>query len=344
MAEERYVEPLEAGAALFEPDGGSFVPTPLARGPWTARALHGGPVAALVARAVERCSAEGGQQLARLTLELLRPVPMARLTVTTFLVRPGRKVQLVDARDYWVKMRKSLGDKRKEISEAQIADITRLYADFTECEKVKIFPNEAFGVQRITVERPLRLRWEVTAETLPTLEETKQWVKLPLQEREAVAQSIGGLIGTSTTERREMAGRLGSLPKGIEKQLWDVLAVSDPEAPIVTDRKGRAEPDPDLRDYENVPLPQLPVAWEQDPSARLASPEYRAAVKEYMAAEVLPYVPDTWVDYSKTKLGYEIPLTRHFYKYVPPRPLAEIDAEIKTLESEIQDLLAEVTE
>ncbi len=97
MAEERYVEPLEAGAALFEPDGGSFVPTPLARGPWTARALHGGPVAALVARAVERCSAEGGQQLARLTLELLRPVPMARLTVTTFLVRPGRKVQLVDA-------------------------------------------------------------------------------------------------------------------------------------------------------------------------------------------------------------------------------------------------------
>lgn len=84
-------------AALFVPDGGSFLPTDLARGPWTPKALHGGTVAALVARAVERCSPEGGQQLTRLTLELLRPVPMARLQVTAFLVRPGKKVQLVDA-------------------------------------------------------------------------------------------------------------------------------------------------------------------------------------------------------------------------------------------------------
>jgi type I restriction enzyme M protein len=254
------------------------------------------------------------------------------------------KVQLVDARDHWVKLRKSLGDKRKEISEEQIAEVTRLYADFSEGQKVKIFPNEAFGFQRITVERPLRLRWEVTAETGSALEETNQWVKLPVQDREAVSQMIRSLIGTNTTDRRQMAGKLGSLPKGIEKQLWDVLAVSDPEAPIVTDRNGRPEPDPDLRDYENVPLPQRPVTWEPDPSARLASPEYRAAVEEYMAAEVLPYVPDAWIDHSKTKIGYEIPLTRHFYKYVPPRPLAEIDAEIKALEGEIQELLAEVTE
>jgi len=254
------------------------------------------------------------------------------------------KVQLVDARDYWVKMRKSLGDKRKEISEEQIDEVTRLYSDVSEGEKVKIFPNDAFGFQRITVERPLRLRWEVTAETLPTLEKTKQWVKLAAQEREAVSKIIGKLIGANTTDRRQMAGELGSLPKGIEKQLWDVLAVSDPEAPIVTDRKGRPEPDPDLRDYENVPLPQLPVAWEPDPSARLASPEYRAAAEEYMAAEVLPYVPDAWVDHSKTKIGYEIPLTRHFYKYVPPRPLAEIDAEIKQLEAAIHELLAEIAE
>ncbi len=253
------------------------------------------------------------------------------------------KVQLVDAREYWVKMRKSLGDKRKEISEAQIAEVTRLYADFAEGEKVKIFPNEAFGFQRITVERPLRLRWEVTAETLKALAETKQWVKVPAQEREAVSQIIGRLIGTNTTDRRQMAGMVGPLPKAIEKQVWDALAVSDPEAPIVTDRKGRPEPDPDLRDYENVPLPQVPVSWEPDPAARLASPEYRAAVDEYMAAEVLPYVPDAWVDHSKTKIGYEIPLTRHFYKYVPPRPLAEIDAEIKALEGEIQELLSQVT-
>lgn len=83
--------------ALFIPDGNSFLPTDLARGPWTPKALHGGPVAALVVRTIERCSPEGGQQLTRLTLELLRPVPTSRLNVTAFLVRPGRKVQLVDA-------------------------------------------------------------------------------------------------------------------------------------------------------------------------------------------------------------------------------------------------------
>jgi hypothetical protein len=83
--------------ALFIPDANSFLPTDLARGPWTPKALHGGPVAALVVRAIERCSPDGGQQLARLTLELLRPVPTSRLSVTAFLVRPGRKVQLVDA-------------------------------------------------------------------------------------------------------------------------------------------------------------------------------------------------------------------------------------------------------
>ncbi len=254
------------------------------------------------------------------------------------------KIQLIDARDHFMKMHKSLGQKRKEISEEQIADITRLYASFAEGERVKIFPNTEFGFQRITVERPLRLRWKVTADTMSTLQATSQWIKLPAQEQAAVSKVIDNLIDANTTDRQQMTRMLGALPKAIEKQVWDVLAVSAPEAPIVTDRKGRPEPDPDLRDYENVPLPQLPVSWEPDPSARLASSEYRAAVDEYMAEEVLPYVPGAWVDHSKTKIGYEIPLARHFYKYVPPRPLAEIDAEIKALESEIRELLAGVTE
>jgi type I restriction enzyme M protein len=123
-----------------------------------------------------------------------------------------------------------------------------------------------------------------------------------------------------------------------------LLAVSDPEAAVITNRKGEPEPDPDVRDNENVPLPAVQVTWEAVPDDRLASLEYRTAIDDYMAADVLPYVTDAWVDHTKTKLGYEIPLTRHFYKYVPPRPLAEIDAEIKTLESEIQDLLRQVTE
>ncbi len=87
--------------------------------------------------------------------------------------------------------------------------------------------------------------------------------------------------------------------------------------------KGEVVPDPDLRDYENVPL-------DQD-------------VKEYFAREVLPHVPDAWIDHSKEKVGYEIPFTRHFYVYTPPRPLAEIDAELRALESQIQALLSEVT-
>ncbi len=93
-----------------------------------------------------------------------------------------------------------------------------------------------------------------------------------------------------------------------------------------------------------MPLPDGRVSYESDPTERLASPEYRKAIDAYMDTEVLPYVPEAWVDHPKTKIGYEIPLTRHFYKYEPPRPLKEIDAEIKALEAEIQDLLAEVTE
>ena len=254
------------------------------------------------------------------------------------------KVQLVDARDYWVKMRKSLGDKRKEISPEQIDEITRLYGDFTENEKVKIFPNEAFGFQRITVERPLHLRWEVSPEAIQMLEENKQWARLAEEEQADLRARLEALVGVGATEKPALAKKLGAVPKAIEKPLWDALGVRDPEAPLVTKRKGEVEPDPELRDNENVPLPSIPVAWVEDPTERLATVEYRSAVEDYMAGEVLPYVPDAWVDHDKTKIGYEIPLTRHFYKYVPPRPLEEIDAEIKALEAEIQELLRGVTE
>jgi len=254
------------------------------------------------------------------------------------------KVQLIDARDQWVKMRKSLGDKRKEISPDQIAEVTRLYAEFTEGERVKILPNESFGFQRVTVERPLRLRWEVTTSTAERLAATKQWAKLSPEQQHDLTARLSELIGVSATERSVMATKLGPLPKAIERQTWDVLAVSDLQAPILTTRKGEPEPDPDLRDNENVPLPPIPVTWAADPTERLASIDYRSAIEDYVAEEVLPYVPDAWVDHTKTKVGYEIPLTRHFYKYVPPRPLTEIDAEIKALEAEIQELLREVTE
>ena len=254
------------------------------------------------------------------------------------------KVQLVDARESWVKMRKSLGDKRKEISPDQIDDITRLYGEFTENERVKVFTNESFGYQRITVERPLRLRWSVLKDAAALVSQDKAWVKLDGPEQADIAERLQALAGTDFPNKPALARKLGSVPKAIEKALWEVLAVRDENAPIVTGRKGEREPDPDLRDNENVPLPGEPVAWEVDPTERLASLTYRSVVDEYVESEVLPYVPDAWVDHDKTKIGYEIPLTRHFYKYVPPRPLGEIDAEIKALEAEIQGLLREVTQ
>jgi type I restriction enzyme M protein len=242
--------------------------------------------------------------------------------------RRGR-VQLVDARELWTKMRKSLGEKRKTITDEQIAEITQLYADFTEGERCRVFDNRDFGFRRITVERPLRVRWEVTDETLASLRASKAVQKLDEEVQEKVVAAVEGLRGTSTTEREtfveKVHGALAELAKKpLEKAVLDAATVRDPEAPTVTGKKGEPEPDPELRDYENVPLAE--------------------DVDEYVRREVLPFVPDAWIDESKTKIGYEIPFTRHFYKYVPPRPLEEIDAEIKALEQEILELLREVTE
>jgi type I restriction enzyme M protein len=258
------------------------------------------------------------------------------------------KVQLVDARELFVKMRKSLGEKRKEISAAQIDEITRLYGEFAEGERVKIFPNEAFGFLRITVERPLRLRWEVTEETIQVALSAKALVKQPETViallRELLKEHQGSTFETQQEVVKALGPRIAEVGVAAsgQKALLSGLAVRDDSAGVITDRKGNPEPDSDLRDQENVPLPAVPVTFEEDPTARFATLEYRTAIEEYMCDEVLPYVPDAWVDHEKNKFGYEIPLTRHFYKYAPPRPLAEIDAEIRGLEDQIQELLAEV--
>lgn len=157
-------------------------------------------------------------------------------------------VQLIDASGFWQKMRKSLGSKRKEFSEAHIAEITRLFGNFEEASKdgapiSRIFKNEAFGYRAITVERPLR-------------------------------DSNGQIV----------LGEKGKL-------------------------KGKPQPDSSLRDTENVPLSE--------------------DVDVYFKREVLPHVPDAWIDHEKTKIGYEIPFNRHFYVFKPPRELAEIDADLK---------------
>jgi type I restriction enzyme M protein len=241
------------------------------------------------------------------------------------------KVQLVDARELWEKMPKSLGDKRKRFSDEHVAQITRLYSEFREGDRCKIFRNEDFGYRRITVERPLRVRWEVTDETVAALQASKAVTKLDEEVRERLVAAVEGLKGLSTTEGdafaekvRGVLAEVGKLGKPVEKAVLAASMVRDPEAPAVTGKNGEPEPDPELRDFENVPLGE--------------------DMGEYMQREVLPFVEDAWLDESRTKVGYEIPFTRHFYKYVPPRPLEEIDAEIKELEQEILELLREVTE
>ncbi|WP_405941826.1 N-6 DNA methylase [Streptomyces sp. NBC_00207] len=256
------------------------------------------------------------------------------------------KVVLLDARDQWVKMRKSLGDKRKELGDGtngrpdHIGDITRLYAEAAHVAKdpehplhgkVKVFANEDFGYQRITVERPLKLRFEVTEETLAALAEAKPVARL--ERSEEFVTAVRTLLGSSWTTKSDAfialkdavvaAGLTWPSGAPFAKAVRETIGVRDPEGEVQK-VKGAPEPDADQRDYENVPLGE--------------------DVEDYLKREVLPHVPDAWIDHAKTKIGYEIPFTRHFYVYTPPRPLAEIDAELKSLEAEIQALLGEVTE
>ncbi|MEU7921932.1 type I restriction-modification system subunit M [Micromonospora zamorensis] len=250
------------------------------------------------------------------------------------------KVLLLDARDYFAKMRKSLGDKRKYLTGEQIGEITRLYTEALHVaddpehplnQKVKVFANEDFGYRRITVERPLKLRFEVTEVTLAQVRESK-----PMQKAldvDAFETALKPLVSRSWSTKRAAwdavrsamaeAGVLWPTGAPFQKALRDALGVRDPEGEVQL-VKGEPEPDAELRDYENVPLHE--------------------DVEEYLRREVIPHVPDAWIDHTKSKIGYEIPFTRHFYVYKPPRPLAEIDAELKALETEIQALLGEVTD
>jgi type I restriction enzyme M protein len=258
------------------------------------------------------------------------------------------KVQLINGVSHFQKMRKSLGDKRNELSPQHIQKLTQLYTDFQESKEVKIFDNEDFGYSRITVERPLRLNFQVSAERLTKLEDETAWkglatskkkdaekaqveIEAGKQEQAKYLKVLQGLDATKLYKDREVF--LKDLKKAAKvedvkfaapmlKAILNALGERDETAEICRDSKGNPEPDSELRDYENVPL--------------------KEDIGEYMKQEVLPHVPDAWVDESKTKIGYEIPFTRHFYEYVPPRNLREIEREIKDLEEEIRGMLEEV--
>ncbi|GMA41847.1 type I restriction-modification system subunit M [Mobilicoccus caccae] len=242
-------------------------------------------------------------------------------------------VQLIDGSQMFTKMRKSLGSKRKELLPADIETLVKLYAEFdgADDKRSKVFPGEAFGFHTITVERSLRLAFQATAERIDEAITSKAVQKLDESTQEQLRRALQTLDRETVWRARPafdqaLGKALGAaglqVGSPVRKAIHAALSERDETAEICTDAKGNPEPDPKLRDTENVPLGQ--------------------DVDEYVAREVLPYVPDAWIDHAKTKVGYEIPFTRHFYEYVPPRTLEEIDADVKRLIAEIQELFAEL--
>lgn len=234
-------------------------------------------------------------------------------------------VKLIDARALGTKMRKSLGDKRKELTPAAIEEIARLYGgaldEFAEDARVKVLPNETFGFQRITVERPMRRRWEVTPEAVAT----------------PPFDGYAGLVGQRFETEKALLAEVAGLTPAQKKRFAAACAVADPDAPVIT-KKGAPEADPDLRDQENVPLPEGWFALDADARQEAL---VRTA-EEHLEREIRPYVTDAWIDHAKTKLGFEIPFTRYFYVYTPPRPVKEIAAEIKDIEGQIQNWMKDL--
>ncbi len=238
------------------------------------------------------------------------------------------KIQLIDARETYVPMRRSLGNKRRKIGEGkegepdQVGDIVKIYGHFADGEKSKIFDNAEFGYTRVTVERPLRLMYQMTSErksrfldVVPHLLDDVQALDValgrePLPDWDDVWDKISNVLKSKW--------------KASEQKLFrEVFAEKNPEARPVKAKDKSYESDTDLRDFENIPLTE--------------------DIDEYFKREVLPHVPDAWMDRTKDKIGHEINFNRYFYKYEPPRSLEEIDADLKKAEEEIMRLLQQVT-
>lgn len=267
------------------------------------------------------------------------------------------KVLMVDATSFWTPMRKSLGDKRREIPADKAAEILDLLKTFEEGEHCRIYPTTHFGYRKITVERPLKLDFQASPERIARLNNENAFIKLA-QSRKKDAQAkadeeaagrvmqeetrllLTSLPGTLFTSRDDFLEVLKKAEKvtgtrldaTIRKAVMSALSEREENAAVCTDKSGVIEADPELRDTENVPLAE--------------------SIDDYFAREVLPYVPDAWINESIRdskdgdigKVGYEINFNRYFYTYTPPRSLDQIEADLKAVENEILELLKQVTE
>lgn len=254
------------------------------------------------------------------------------------------KVQLIDAREEFTGMRKSLGNKRHMIPEESIVNIIGAYKEFNENENVKIFDNEDFGYTKITVERPMQLNYQVTPERLENLYSYAQFKKLAeskskdleiKMQEEKIGREQQELIKEALlTIGDELYTDWDSFEVKVKKALEDFdlkpafiknviekLSEHDDEAEYVTDRRGNPKADSNLRDTEKIPLIQ--------------------DIDDYFEEEVLKYYSDAWYDSTKNKVGYEINFTQYFYVYELPRPLEEIEADIAKITAEIQKLIGD---
>ncbi len=287
------------------------------------------------------------------------------------------KIQLIDATKHFQKMRKSLGNKRNELSDEHINEITRLYAQFRHGdlseERIcsKIFDNREFGYLKITVERPLKLNFQINPERIERFKTETAFINLAETKKRKDAAVIKSEIAEGIKFQKAIITMLSSIASDIvyknrnefnqvlqaainksglklqapiKKAIFNALSERDDTADRCLDSKGKPEADSELRDTELVPLPRniplpLPLDYGDKPDNRQLVELVRDHCESYLQKEVLPHVPDAWIDHSKTKVGYEIPLNRHFYVYQPPRPLEEIEADIKTIEQEILQML-----
>jgi type I restriction enzyme M protein len=239
-------------------------------------------------------------------------------------------VRLIDARELGTKMRKSLGDKRKELTTEAIEEITHLYSNATfdsSDKRVKVMSNEEFGFARLTIERPLRRVWRVDEEIL---------LSAPSSIR-AKLEKLSGQTYLSEKEAENAvisAGFIGKEVKGAMK----AIATTDPLANPMSGKKHNFEPDPELRDSENISLPTGFIHMSE--TDQMDAVEKQA--EEHLLKEIHPYVSDAWIDHSKTKIGYELPVSRQFYTYTAPRPVSEIRKEIDSIEQDILSLMKEL--
>jgi type I restriction enzyme M protein len=245
------------------------------------------------------------------------------------VVRRG-KVQLINAtgEEFRTMLRRNLGKKRVEINEDQASSILGIYDAFDESKFCKLFDTTDFGYTKVTVERPLRLRYEMKPEQRDALRLDAAILKLKDdkgQQLEAALDELtvkvpwldDGLFFAALTTALPF-----KLTQGLIKSLRSALSVKDETAEPVLDADGKQVPDSDLRDCENIPL--------------------KDDIDAYFAREVLPHVPDAWMDRSKDKIGYEISFTKYFYEYTPLRSTTEIGAELLALDEETENLLREI--